>query len=326
MTTTEATRRALRAGSVLLAAAALGCSSLPPPRELDLGRMQVVALDTPPRLDVNALPGGKAAGAGVGAGTGSGAGAVAGAVACIATGPFFPLCVMTVVPATAAVGAVTGGVIGAVRSETVEEIALKTQAVRDHLAGSAYQHAIARQLQEELGGGRAAGAAAPQLPTSGGLEPAPSWTLDVAVVELGTEGKREFALRLVARVTLRRSGTVEPVWSVAKEVQSENELTTDRLGGRRRPGHAGGARPLQPRGRRAVPHRPDAALRRPGRASASAQPLLDVVQRRCDRGDRRARRTGPVARTGSARRLGRDVNSRRSRAGRARAGRSPACP
>jgi len=226
MTTTEATGRALRAGSVLLAAAAVGCGSLPPPRELELGRMQVVAVDTPPRLDVNALPGGKAAGAGVGAGTGSGAGAVAGAVACIATGPFFPLCVMTVVPATAAVGAVTGGVIGAVRSETVEEIELKAQAVRAHLAGSTYQRAIAQQLQEELRDARASGAAAPVLPTDLGLEPAPAWTLDVAVVELGTEGKREFALRLVARVTLRRSGAVEPVWSVAKEVQSENELTT----------------------------------------------------------------------------------------------------
>ena len=102
------------------------------------------------KLDVNGLPGGKAAGAAVGAGTGSGAGVVVGAVACIATGPFFPLCVMTVVPAGAAIGAATGAVVGAVRTESTEAMATKTKSLTDQLLASSYQDAIAVRLQERF--------------------------------------------------------------------------------------------------------------------------------------------------------------------------------
>ena len=219
------TRRVLCAGVLLAALTATGCASLPPPRELDLRQMRIVAVDTPPRVDINGLRG-KAVGAGVGAVTGTGAGVLLGAMACAGTGLFFPLCALTLVPTGLAVGAVTGGVVGAVRTESTDAIGLKARALRDHLAGTLYQRTLALRLQEELQ--EALADEAPSRPgapdaQSGGLAP---WTLDVSITELATEGKSEFALRLVARIAVRRSGEVDPVWSVAKEVQSETELTT----------------------------------------------------------------------------------------------------
>lgn len=185
------------------------------------------------KLDVNGLPGGKAAGAAVGAGTGSGAGVVVGAVACIATGPFFPLCVMTVVPAGAAIGAATGAVVGAVRTESAEAMATKTKSLTDQLLASSYQNAIAVRLQERfredlaldlpLAAERPAVQRVADVSADAVVEPL---DLEVGLTEVGTEGKREFALRLVSRLVLRRSSGVV-VWQIVKEVQSETELALD---------------------------------------------------------------------------------------------------
>jgi hypothetical protein len=50
--------------------------------------------------------------------------------------------------------------------------------------------------------------------------------LIVGVTEVGTEGKRVFALRLVSEIVLRRSPS-DIVWRTAREVQSNTELTVD---------------------------------------------------------------------------------------------------
>lgn len=217
-------RRSIRAfGAAALigiGVATVGCATPPPPREFDLRSLQVVVVEQPVKVDISGLPGGKATGAGVGAGTGSGAGVLIGATACLATGLFFPLCVLAVVPTSAAVGAVAGGVVGAVRTESVEDMASKTQAVRTYLLAGAYPKALGDHMTEEL---RLATRSAAE-----GQEAAaqPPWTIEVAVIEVGTEGKREFALRLVASATLRRVGQPAEVWTSRKEVQSESELTT----------------------------------------------------------------------------------------------------
>lgn len=214
-------------GLALAALLASACASSPPPREFDLRQLRLVVVATPPRLDVNGLPGGKAVGAGVGAGTGSGAGVVVGAVACLATGPFFPLCVASVVPAGALVGAVAGGVVGAVKTESSDAIALKTQVLRDELIATPYPQQLAQRLREALHAERAIDLPVDVEPSAAGAPGAAApWTLEVAVTEVGTEGKSEFALRLVTRIALRRGDAAAPVWTVAKEVQSETELTT----------------------------------------------------------------------------------------------------
>ena len=209
-----------------------GCVSAPPPADFDLRHTEMVIADVPARVDVNGLPGGKPMGAGVGVGTGLGGGLLLGAAACAATGPFIGICVAAILPATSVAGAVTGGVVGVVRTETVEALQRKTRALEAELAASAYQERLARRLQEELrvvhavqvplaADSRAAGSPA----SDEGAEPKP-WTLEVALSEVGTEGKSEFALRLVTRIALRRTDQAMPVWTIAKEVQSETELTT----------------------------------------------------------------------------------------------------
>lgn len=218
--------------SVCLAMAALcslgaGCASAPPPRDLDLRGARIVPMATVPALDVNGLPGGKAVGATVGAGTGSGAGVVVGAVACLSTGPFFPLCVAALVPTAAGIGAATGLVVGAVRTESSEALELKTKVLKDELVATSYQTLLAQRLQQRLDDdhlldGPATDSAAGDPAAGSGDRP---WTIEVGVVEVGTEGKNEFALRLVTRLTLRH-GSAAAVWQTAKEVQSDTELTT----------------------------------------------------------------------------------------------------
>jgi len=201
---------------LLLACLLAGGCSTPPPRGFDPRDATVVSMTSPPALDVNGLPGGKAVGAGVGAGTGSGAGVLIGAAACVMTGPFFPLCVMSVVPSAALVGAVTGGVVGAIKTESVSAIELKTRALADELAATPYQEMLAQQIKQQIDRDAAS------TPASTDTRP---WTLEAGIVEVGTEGKSEFALRLVGRATLRQ-GSAAPVWQTTKEVQSETELTS----------------------------------------------------------------------------------------------------
>jgi hypothetical protein len=230
--TTEQRQTRGRHVSVCLAMATVcalgaGCASGPPPRDLDLRGARIVPMATMPTLDVNGLPGGKPMGAAVGAGTGSGAGVVVGVVGCLATGPLFPLCVAAFVPTAAAVGAATGAVVGAVRTDSSEALELKAKVLKDEMVASSYQTLLAQKLQERLHDdypldGPATDSAAGDAVTGSGDRP---WTIEVGVVEVGTEGKNEFALRLVTRLTLRH-GSAAAVWQTAKEVQSDTELTT----------------------------------------------------------------------------------------------------
>jgi hypothetical protein len=168
-------------------------------------------------------------------------------VSCLALGPLAPLCIVTVAPTVAAIGAVTGAVVGAVRTEAIEAMAQKTQVLKDELVATPYQTLLAQQLHASLRDGYSLDVSlddtpvdtsdTPGAPTSGRTTAAPAphstvplgadqpWHIEVGVIEVGTEGKSEFALRLVARLTLRR-GNGAPVWQTAREVQSDTELTT----------------------------------------------------------------------------------------------------
>ena len=195
-----------------------GCAVTPPlpGGDFDPARVRVVPSATAPTLDVSGLPGGKAVGAGVGAGTGFGAGAAVGGTLCLATGPFFALCLAALLPTTGAIGAVAGGLVGAVHTEGLAARTLKTKLLTDELAATPYQERMAEQIRQHIGIGTEAAL------NSDGAAP---WTLDVAVVEVGTEGSTEYALRLVTRLRLRQ-GDAPTVWQVAREVQSDTELTT----------------------------------------------------------------------------------------------------
>lgn len=218
------------AAILALVACALGagCASPPPPAALDLAKARIVPMAAAPELDISGLPGGKAVGALLGAGTGSGAGLLVGGAACLATGPFFPLCLAVVLPTTTAIGAISGAAVGAVRTESSGAIETKTRALRDDLVATPYNDMLARQLREQLASDVPLGtigpvAAATALTERDNDRP---WTIEVGVTEVGTEGKSEFALRLVTTVRVHRHGTAT-FWRIAKEVQSDRELTID---------------------------------------------------------------------------------------------------
>ena len=209
------------------------CASLPPPADLDLRGARIAPLTGVPALDVNGLPGGKATGAAVGAGTGSGAGALSAVLVCLPAGLFFPLCAAALVPTGAVIGAATGAIVGGVRTESSDAIATRTRALNDALVAVSYHELLARRLQEQLRDENDVDvvlasplSAMPVADSAGPVAADPPWTLEVGVVEVGTEGKGSFALRLVARLVLRRGGAA-PAWQTRKEVQSETELTTE---------------------------------------------------------------------------------------------------
>jgi len=218
---------------MLACAWASGCATPPPPRNLDLHDARIVANVTAPRLNVEGLPGGKVTGAAVGAGTGSGAGVVVGVAVCMAAGPLFPLCILAVVPTTTAVGATTGIVVGAVRTETSLALGTKASAVKAELAATSYQAMLADELRGRLKDDYSLDlpmqtpAADPAAAVEPGASTGPApLELMVGVTEVGTEGKRVFAVRLVAEIVLRR-GPSHIVWRTAREVQSNTELTVD---------------------------------------------------------------------------------------------------
>lgn len=207
-------RAAAAAAASLVAALSGGCASAPPPTDFDPSRLRIVAMDAPPMLEVSGLPGGKGAGLGVGAGAGGGYGALAGALACLPAGPFIGACLAIVLPTTTSVGAVTGAAVGAARTESVEALKLKTQALGAEMKSTPYHELLGRQLSDRL-------AAYPAVAAPTGRP----WTLEVGIVEVGTEGKSDFALRLLASVKARREGSAVVVWEAQREVQSESELT-----------------------------------------------------------------------------------------------------
>ena len=212
-----------------------GCAShlaVAPVRTLSLPGAVIVPEPAAPTLDVDGLPGGKAGAGAVGAGSGFGYGALAGAAACLAAGPFAPLCLIAVVPTASAVGAVTGGVVGATRAENADAIAFKTVELTKQLSSPVNQFGLAQQLQAELlavASVQTAVADLPAAPASGASAASRSAAADrtqieVAVVEIATEGKREFAIRFVTRARVRLPGQARVAYEVSKEVQSEAEL------------------------------------------------------------------------------------------------------
>lgn len=192
-----------------------GCASTGNrPADLDLRHARIVAMAAPPSLVVSGYSGGKSTGAAIGVGAGVGYGALAGAAACLATGPFLPLCLAVVLPTTTGVGAVTGGAVGAARAESAEAIEVKTQALSGALALDAYQEQLGREVEALR---RASGGVDPGTGTEG------DWIVEVGVTEVATRGSAEFSLRLVTTLRAHRPGSAM-AWETRQEVTSVTEL------------------------------------------------------------------------------------------------------
>ncbi|MEO5882507.1 MAG: hypothetical protein ABIQ06_08835 [Caldimonas sp.] len=234
-----------------LPALAAGCATQLPPPGLDFRQAAVSVDPAAPVISIDGLPGGKAGGAGVGAATGAGTGVVVGALACVATGPFMPLCLAAVLPTTLVVGTVTGAAVGAARSEGGDARVLRRELIVAELAATPYATRLAEQLQKQAradyattvelrpvadaASSGASGALTATVGSGGSVAAtaladagdAPPLRIEIALTEVGSEGKAEFALRLVARLKVFRPGTAAPLYDTGKEVQSETELTND---------------------------------------------------------------------------------------------------
>jgi hypothetical protein len=238
--------RIARLASLSLSCAlATACATRLPPPGLDFAGAAIAADPTAPALSIDGLPGGKAGGAGVGAATGVGTGVVAGSMACLATGPFFPLCIATVVPASMAIGGVTGAVVGAVRSESADARIVRRDMLAAELASTPYPSLLAEQIRRQAQADYATSLMSP-MPEGEVVQPVPPAVpalrvpvadspgaaarplrIEVSIPEVGSEGKSEFALRVVVRIKVYRPGETSPVYDTAREVQSETELTND---------------------------------------------------------------------------------------------------
>lgn len=190
---------------VLAVSLGAGCATNPPPRNLDLRGARIVAGIAPPDLQVSDMPGNRVGGAKTGARAGGGVGSVAVALACLGTGPFFPLCAITFVPAGAALGAGTGALVGVAATQRSSAVDDQSAAVKAEFVATSHQALLAEQLRDRLLSDHALeipvesrNAQPPGSVDSGANGVGEPLVLQVSVTEMGTEGGRVFAVRLVA--------------------------------------------------------------------------------------------------------------------------------
>lgn len=204
-----------------------------PPRDLDLHSLAVTPSSQAPELVLDAAAG-QAAGQRIGAGTGAGVGFAGGAAVCVASGPLLPLCLVTVAPLTTAVGAVGGLAVGAATGAVVgaggADDAPAAEARRALMTSESIATRYAARLGEQV---RAAAHDRhaldwPDLGPTPDTVIAPAWIATVGVTEIasaGTTPARPFALRVSARLALRRAGDPRIVHAAAAVQTSAQSLT-----------------------------------------------------------------------------------------------------
>ena len=222
---------ARRAACSALLAGLGACAGLP--KDLELQRTAIVADPASPKFTVN-LTSSAGKGAGAGALTGAGTGALAGSAACLATGPWFPLCLMFVVSTGTGVGAVAGAVVGASMTETAEERQAKQILLSRELTSAPSNAMLVAHLQREASERsltlappvrmEAVSTTAAGTGTSEGT-PAPAWLVEIALLEIATEGKERFKFEVEARMRVRRPGSPQVLYERTFREDSAGTLT-----------------------------------------------------------------------------------------------------
>lgn len=229
--------RAVRAVSALMAACALatGCATtqLPPP-DLDLSRAAIVFDASQPVLILEGLSS-KEFAVGVGAAGGFGTGVLVAAVGCLGTGPFYPLCLSLVLPATAVAGGVGGAIVGGVVSDTNTADEPNRGLLRAALEAASYPALLAEQVQKQ-----ARERFRVELPLLAATAPAKgdpiavdasarTWWIELTLTRVSsgrTAPNQPFALRAEGRLKLRRSNEPTAVYEVNAMAMSDAALTT----------------------------------------------------------------------------------------------------
>ena len=198
-----------------------GCASGPSiPQGLDLSRASIQALEAEPQVKLEE-EGWTSRASRTGGMTGAGVGLGIGGLACAATGPLAPLCFASVVPLTAAVGAVGGAVVGKVVATSGEGVADKSALLRREWGSLARRLPLPQAVEGELRlASRAAdGASAPQ-----------AWRLQVGYATLGTLGSgadKPFALQGTARLQVWQAGRSAPEVDLLYSASSTARLSLE---------------------------------------------------------------------------------------------------
>lgn len=216
-------RVALRTGMALLTAAAVGgCASVPP--GLDLHEASLVVDPAPARVhvDVSTSAG---RGTGIGALSGTGAGAAAAPLLCIPSGFLYPVCLLAVVSSGAGIGAATGAAVGSSLKDSDEARRAKLELVKKQVGARAYQRDLAAYVQNAAAGIGARWPVADDRIEGPAVPQAPPWIIEVALVDIGTDGKERFQFQVEAHLRLLRSGQAQPVFEKSYSEDGDSALT-----------------------------------------------------------------------------------------------------
>lgn len=219
---------------VVAMATAAGCASVTPAPDIDWGRAVLLQGANAPQVRIDGPPS-KGAGAGIGAGAGGGTGFAIGAIACLGAGFLAPLCWVTVLPTTTAVGVAGGAIMGAAASDAAEVVDGKRTLLRTELEATSYPAVLARHVQRRLGDRRnvdvpmIAGGPAASLQEVDGGGAAPEWVLEAALTQVSAprSGDQAYRIRVEGRLTLHRSGRSEPLHEARRDAETEAALTTE---------------------------------------------------------------------------------------------------
>ena len=152
---------------------------------------------------------------------------------CLGTGPLFALCMLTLVPATVAIGATSGVVAGAVASSGPQPV--DPQQAMLSAGPTGYQLVFTEQVQRQTL--EALGLSLPIVdlqgvatPLEGGSPDAPrEWLAIVGVSQfaaLKSPPEQPFAIRIEATLRLRRVRDAVPLYVSRHAVLTEATLTT----------------------------------------------------------------------------------------------------
>jgi hypothetical protein len=212
-----------------------GCASVRGiPLQFEIANAGVLADPSAPTLVIEGASNDPSPAA-VGAAAGLGVGVAGGSLACVATGPYFPLCMLALVPTSIGVGALGGATIGATMSSPPAPPDPQQQMLRSQGMASPYSVALARHVQREV---RATlGVSLPLVDAPGGAGPegdgspgpARGWLVVVSVWQLGavrTLSDQPYPVRVVALLSLRRPRDAQPSFQAVHAATTDATLTT----------------------------------------------------------------------------------------------------
>jgi hypothetical protein len=218
-------RTLTRTATVALGGFLVGCASVPSlPPGMDLQRAVVVPLGSEPDVQLEEA-GWKSRSAQTGGMVGMGVGLGLGGAACLGAGPLAPLCLITVVPLTTAVGTVGGAAVGVVHSRNAQGVDDKRALLQREWLALASRAPLPEALQC-------------QLPMPARIEPAPAaaseaspaaWRLQVGYATLGTVGSgvdQPFLLQATARLAVWRPKDQRAAMERTYVAQSVDRLTS----------------------------------------------------------------------------------------------------